>query len=543
MLTRVFKSAIFYKLGSRHRVRTRNNASMNRHSPANRGQEASADVVVVTRNGQHLSVTPITETLCTRVRRAVHDDQHGCRVVTVVEPLLASVEPPRRIRSEQKLPVPAAGLESIVRHLARKAGRKIVVRWHSPPPPPLPKPDFEVVCLRGLCDQQLLSFVRGFDHGLIRHSAGVDRNWLIAQLSHAYPNRTFVIATASYAEAKRIRKGLYRHAVKSTLVTSTRCPDRPGRVVIGTFAAMGHNSVECNKRHFFICANAAHALGEQAQRCLLQVDAGFRLFGLLPDDRRLSPAEKDWLVAIFGLRETVVPAHGYEEIKPDVVWVPFRRHGAGNVPDNVYEVKRQLIWNNHIRTRQIGRLAKAVKAADIATLNNDFPAVKAALGDERPRRTIVLVDSVNHALSVARRLSGWPIVAADYVDEMGLTGKQRQLLADRRGTWNTGAGMIVTAAGAESMAPITGGGMTVIIWASSGPGLPPIPPAWRMAAAGEAHKTLLVDIDDHHHPILARWTRRRRKAYRDAEWFAPGADPHVERIKQFLAARPERSQP
>ena len=50
---------------------------------------------------------------------------------------------------------------------------------------------------------------------------------------------------------------------------------------------------------------------------------------------------------------------------------------------------------------------------------------------------------------------------------------------------------------------------------------------------------IVVDVDDRGEPTLAQWTRRRKKAYRDEEWFAPGVDPYLERIKRFLATRPD----
>jgi hypothetical protein len=169
---------------------------MSKLSSSNRKPEASTEVVVM-RYGQHLSITPqIAAPLSTRIRRAVSDDQHGCRVVTVVEPLLGPVEPPRRPQPGQRRPIVTAGLEPIVAHMAKEAGHKVERRWYSPPPSLLPEPDLEAIGLRGPCDEQLLHFIRACEHGLIRHRAGVNRNWLIAQLVQAWPDTTFAIATA-----------------------------------------------------------------------------------------------------------------------------------------------------------------------------------------------------------------------------------------------------------------------------------------------------------------------------------------------------------
>jgi len=353
----------------------------------------------------------------------------------------------------------------------------------------------------------------------------------------AWPHCTFAVATASYDEARRLRKGLLQHGVQSTLVTTRFCPDAPGRVVVGTYMSMC--GFESNKRDIFICANAAHALGAQAQFCFIQPFCRYRLFGFMADDRRLSNWERDWLIATFGLNELVIPAHGYTEIRPRVVWMPFQRNGAGNV-GNALQVKRRLVRGGHLRNRVIARVARAIAAGDCTTLRSDSPSVTAALAGRRPDRTIVLVDAVDHAISIAARLPGWPIVVGKHVDEKGLTERQRRLLDRGRGIWNPGQNMISTAAGTEAIDLLRCGGMTTVFWAGAGPALPPIPSAWRMARPGEARDILIVDVDERYHPTLAQWCRRRRRGYWDAEWLAPGAHVLRERIKRFLATRPRR---
>jgi hypothetical protein len=59
--------------------------------------------------------------------------------------------------------------------------------------------------------------------------------------------------------------------------------------------------------------------------------------------------------------------------------------------------------------------------------------------------------------------------------------------------------------------------------------------------SGTNHQLLLVDFDDRRHHELGRWTRKRRRAYRKRGWYSPGADPVAERVKDFLATRPQPS--
>ncbi len=121
-------------------------------------------------------------------------------------------------------------------------------------------------------------------------------------------------------------------------------------------------------------------------------------------------------------------------------------------------MKRHLVWGNHIRNRLITRLAKASRAGDRTTLSNHFPAVAPVLERHAPKRTIVLVDGMDHLLALTERLPGWPLVTSQHLDVTGLTAKQSRLLAKRRRVWNVSPDMLLTAAGAEDMEPITSDG-------------------------------------------------------------------------------------
>jgi hypothetical protein len=67
---------------------------------------------------------------------------------------------------------------------------------------------------------------------------------------------------------------------------------------------------------------------------------------------------------------------------------------------------------------------------------------------------------------------------------------------DRRGRWNTGTGgLIVTAEGAGQL-EISRSGLVVVIWASAGPHLPPLPASWRAVPAGDSRELLVIDFED-----------------------------------------------
>lgn len=251
----------------------------------------------------------------------------------------------------------------------------------------------------------------------------------------------------------------------------------------------------------------------------MQTDAGFRLFGFLSDQQRLSQWEQDWLTATFGLDEICVPAHGYQEVMPQVVWAPFHWHhrNAGQVDDSPAALKRSLIWKHHARNRFISKLAKTLHAGETSAIAEYVPDSCDALAGDQPRQVILLVDGVEQALAIAPRLPKWPIVTGNNINQRYLTGKQRRVVAARGSMWQDGSHLIVTAAGAENI-DIAANAQSVVIWASSGGHLPPLPPAWRIVPASEARNLLIVDIDDRGKSLLAEWKRQRKKAYQRAEW-------------------------
>lgn len=490
-------------------------------------------VAVIHRNGQIVSAcsdapTTVLGALVT-ARHVIASDNHGNASLIAEHESLANNATPR----------PNAGLITIVAYrLLQSRIRPAVVGQptvRALPPPALNNiPDHHPV------DAAVLHFVSERSHGLIHYRTGVSRARIIAQMTQAWPHATFAIATASHGEAQRLRRQLYELGVKTTSVTTRWCPEHPGRIVIGTYAALGHTQVECNKRDFFVAANATHALGEQAQRCLLQVDAGFRLFGFVSEDVRFSPWEQDWLTATFGLDEIYVPGYAHQQVTPQVVWAPFRWHAQeGNGGNGKAVAQPQLIWRNHVRNRRIARLARALVAGDHTAIVTDAPDVAPALAANDARRVIILVDGVDHAVALAERLADWPIVTGDHVETRGLVSRQRRLLTAGTSRWVTGASTIVTTAGASRLD--LGDGQTMIIWASAGRHLPPLPPAWRMARTGEARELLLMDIDDRGSGPLVEWKRHRQAAYRRADWLPPGTDLLTARIERFLAERPKRN--
>ena len=66
------------------------------------------------------------------------------------------------------------------------------------------------------------------------------------------------------------------------------------------------------------------------------------------------------------------------------------------------------------------------------------------------------------------------------------------------------------------------GQIDVLIRADAGLGLLRFKEESWMIKEGHDHRLLLVDIDDRRHAELGRWTRKRRRTYRERGWYGPG---------------------
>lgn len=409
------------------------------------------------------------------------------------------------------------GLLHPARQLLKENGHPVRVLGHVPR---IPAPDLDrlVGCEQAI-DQQVLGLVRHTGYGLIRYAPGVRPEWLIAQVALAWPDHSMAICTATYRQAKDLRAKLFALGVKTTLATRDRCPPRPGRIVIGTPAAMAHTQLESGKRDFVIFAHATHALSANAQPLLIQPDSRFRLIGLLPGDRHLSPYEQDRLVAIFGVHDVQLPAHGCQRLCPAIKWLPGNRK---------YTHTSDLT-QDPIRNRRIARLAKDLHAGRYG---------------EQPRCVVVLVDSVDQGIALAERLPGWPLVVEGAptwpceptVYKDGLSTRQLRTFDRHRQLWVTGTHMIVTVAAAGQLD--LRDGPCAVIWAGGGDHPAPLPDHWLDVPSDSDRLIALIDIDDRH-PGLISATKRRQRGYRRQGWFKVGEDPLEEQIKDFLAARPK----
>ena len=162
----------------------------------------------------------------------------------------------------------------------------------------------------------------------------------------------------------------------------------------------------------------------------------------------------------------------------------------------------------------------------------------AHLGDGSEFRVVVLVENVEHALTLADRLHGWPIVTGPDVATVGLSPRQIAALEERR--WRGGdqpARVVATLAGLDAAGSVE---PDVVIRADGGADVPEALANCCITHNHRARSLLLIDLDDRHHSVLRRWGRRRLKSYLARGWAVDGSSVATDAIGRFLGSRPGR---
>ena len=309
---------------------------------------------------------------------------------------------------------------------------------------------------------------------------------------------------------------------------------QPKRIVVGTYQAILGSCLDIERRELLVALDATEALSQYGQ---IAINGAWnaRLLGFLPDNCDLAPRDADHIRSFFGFKETHIPLHGHHPLPVDVVFEKISGSPAIPSDADALTIQRSGIWHNPIRNRRIAKLAKTLHTSDYEALRR-FPCVYRAIGGRDTRRVAILVANIEQGLPIARKLHGWPFITGPSIYWKGLSRRDKDLLKSVRRTTSVGDHGIYTIGAIDQMDPCE---FDILIRADAGLGLPPIDDCKRVLENSVDHRLLLLDFDDQGHHALGRWTRMRRRAYRDRGWHRPGADPVQERVKEFLAARPK----
>jgi hypothetical protein len=507
---------------------------MTRTTPA-----ADGKAVSLWRNGQFLVVSPGDETVLQQVLRT---RPWSCRA-SADGTLRASRrrEPLYEVEAFCGDPVLRcwAGLTPAVTATLRLCGYQptpVGGLYHGR----LPLPS-DLKLLASLADRPFLEHVARHDRGLIRYDAEqVDPAKLVAQVAKAWPELNLTAVVSRRDEAIRLAYQLRAANVEAFAFTAQNQPWVEKRVAVATYAGLAYNPVHPAQQDIVLALDAAEATGVHARWCLRHLERA-RLYALLPTHRRLSPYEADLVHALFGFQELLVPRHGHVERPVEVLWLGGQGRRLQAEPDNDLELKRHGVWRQEHRNRQVARVARALADGDPEQLKGLFPSLPDSRLPAGPRGVMVLVENVEHALALMPKLSDWSVVMSGLANLDGLHPDQRAQLEARRpaGAVSSVTRGIVTEAGLTNV-QIDWSSMKVLVRADAGAGSLALPSAaLTLPAVDPRARTplLVVDLADRHHPDLRHRGVRRRRAYWESGWAAPGEDPAHLRILRFLKPR------
>ena len=215
----------------------------------------------------------------------------------------------------------------------------------------------------------------------------------------------------------------------------------------------------------------------------------------------------------------MVPEHRKTERRVRVEFHHIKSGVGLRLTQQGENLKRAGLWNHVPRNQRVAFVANQV-----------VPQHQQANGG-----VVVLVEGVEHALSLSSVLPGWPIVTAEYVNDAGLTTHQKDLLRAGRNPFRDYSKPVIATSSALEKLDLSA--VAAIIRADGGIGLPQI--ARQQLIAEPTRAALeLHEFDDRHHPELGHDSRIRRRQYVERGWFAPGVDLVSARAERFLDSRP-----
>ncbi len=343
-------------------------------------------------------------------------------------------------------------------------------------------------------DQAWLDMVQKTDRGLVRYRrGGVRLAWLIAQVARAWRDKSVMVWTRSLREAKQLTQDLREHSISAAWDNGTADFETSPQVLLGTVEFFGRDA-DVQKRQIAIATDASRVFSHGGSYALKHAYVA-RMYGMLPDDRALTPAEEDVVRAAFGFNELRIPEHGS-------VWEPASVHTIKYHPRNpasrslhaALEVKRQLIWNNAPRNDFVAELVRAMTSGKPE--DGMIPAgLREFLLDTESLRVAVLVENMEHANALKTVLDDARVVTANTIQP--------------HDPWKRDGIVIVTRLALPALH-----NRNVLVRADASPdGLD------LLNSYGHA---CVVDVQDPHHPLLGRWTRSRRDDYRRLGWAING---------------------
>jgi hypothetical protein len=425
------------------------------------------------------------------------------------------------------------GYGAVIEGLLRRHGCRVRRRGADGMPPLAPPVFANIGCCERV-DRLLLEALRARERLLVRyHADRATPETVCHEIIEAWPKARVFVIVATEQHALRLYKSVGGRSAGVAMATSKYPfqPDGNLRVIVGTLGSLGLTPLD---RADFVLFPAARVALHSRNEWVLDLARHARFIGFLNQDDELSPYERDMLRGIFGFEEWSLPGHGLGV--PTVHAMQLRITGGPRLDGHLdgLGLKLQGIWLHAVRNRRIAALARGCRenGADLAA---QFPAVARAIARISRPRVLVLVECLDHALFLARRLPGWPVLSGRHVDVDGLPREFCRSIV--QGLPNGEAPPECAMATMTGAARMSLAQYDVVIRADGGQGMPELCLTSTVEALPLSGRLLLVDFRDLHHGTLQRWSRSRREAYAARRWFAPGADPATADMHRFLVER------
>jgi hypothetical protein len=431
-----------------------------------------------------------------------------------------------------------AGLEPAVVEFLASAG--IAISWRQEEQQELGAPELRRLESFAQPDLALIEFVAGHARGVVHYNHGpVELGRLVGQVAVAWPAARVLVIANLLRRAHDIWTALLQLVPNAALSTSRRPYEGHSRVVVSTPGALG---MDYMGRWEIVFADDA-VLATRGLHGERIIDARrARLFGCLEVAAQPSPFEADLIAELFGFCCLTIPRHGHVERSVEVAWARIEGGPRLSAELDSLGLKRSGLWRHELRNRRIARLAEAVIKDDQRSAGLS-PTIAAAVRCLAGRDVIIVVESVEHALALAKYLHNWPVrVAQDGLMLEGLPLEQIERLRQRR-SWvqcAQRAGSIATVAG---LTPEMVAGADILIRADGGLGRLALPANALTVPWEDRRPLLLVDFLDRHYPQLRLWSRQRAAAYEWQGWHRAGTDPEHEAVMSFLRAHATRRRP
>lgn len=429
-----------------------------------------------------------------------------------------------------RFPKPNLGFLQVLEYVAEQKGYSLEERRLSLATKVLTEPE-ELDCLEY---PALAEFVNRHERGVIRVPSDGNIAALVADLMVAYPQQRFFILHKDVQPLTEIVRFLAEQFPDEAargdiqLVHSGRrlaVPDDASfpKVICCPPVSAG-SDLEFENADFVLILDASQCAQERYQIALEARDLRGRIFGITHPAVKPSPRESMNISAVFGFSVLDLMSAGRVRRDAQVAWVPHKgNEDSGRSGENLYS-------QNRYRNDVIARLAKSIFSGSGYYRNHRDVRRWIDHHPQNHRSVTIMVDRVEHAISLARKLPDWPVYAPQDCDLRGISRTLRQRLRGHH-RWTQGTNQIVVAAAAKQF---RGYLSDVLIWGSGGAGGVPLPESWLYSPDDPRRPFLLVDFFDKFDSKAEKWSEQRRSNYEQRDLFRVGMDAATGRIIRFL---------